>query len=146
MSISFLQSSLRTCLACLFAIAAGSSLSAQVTTRSPSGKGSIAGQVTDSGGGVLQGAQISVDPGGGSAVSNAQGRFLISGLNSGDYTVTVKYVGFADLTKKVTVSAGETVNADALLSVASQNLQVLVTAVKPRKSIGNARRTTLFRC
>ncbi|HLH00313.1 MAG TPA: TonB-dependent receptor [Bryobacteraceae bacterium] len=91
-------------------------------------KGSIAGQVTDIGGGILQGAQVTVAPGGASAISNAQGRFLITGLRPGEYTVLVKYVGFADITKAVTVRAGETVNADALLNVASQNLQVLVTA------------------
>lgn len=91
-------------------------------------KGSIAGQVTDIGGGILQGARISLDPGGATAVSDAQGRFLITGLNAGDYTLLVKYVGFAELTKAVTVKAGETVNADVSLNVAAQNLQVLVTA------------------
>jgi TonB-dependent receptor len=91
-------------------------------------KGSIAGQVTDAGGGVLQGAQISVEPGGSTAVSNAQGRFFVTGLNPGSYTVLIKYLGFADFAKSLEVKAGETANADALLTVASQNLRVLVTA------------------
>src|SRR5579885_1529088 len=77
-------------------------------------KGSIAGQVTDAGGGVLQGAQISVEPGGSTAVSNAQGRFFITGLNPGSYTVLIKYLGFADFAKSLEVKAGETALADAL--------------------------------
>ncbi len=93
-----------------------------------SGKGAISGHVTDSAGAILQGATISVDPGGISAVSDAQGSFLIPGLSTGAYTVTISYVGFTTTTKSLTVAAGQVTNADVQLSVASQNLKVLVTA------------------
>lgn len=90
--------------------------------------GGITGKVTDSGGGVLQGAKVTVEPGPIEAVSDAQGQFLVSGLAPGAYTVTVSYVGFNTFTKNVIVSAAQVANASAQLAVASQSLEVLVTA------------------
>ena len=49
----------------------------------------------DTGNGILQGAQITVDPEGATAVADIQGQFLVVGLNPGRYTVTVTYAGFA---------------------------------------------------
>jgi len=96
-----------------------------------SGKGAISGHITDTGGGILQGATITVDPRGISAVSDAQGSFLVNGLADGSYTVTISYVGFTNSTKTVTVSGGQVANADAKLSVSAQSLEVLVTAERP---------------
>ncbi|PYT84605.1 MAG: hypothetical protein DMG40_01035 [Acidobacteria bacterium] len=94
-------------------------------------KGGITGKITDKGGGILQGARVTVEPGGISAVSDAQGDFLITGLAQGPYTVTVSYVGFTTFTKNVTVSAGQVANLNTQLAPASQNLEVLVTADRP---------------
>jgi len=95
-------------------------------------KGAITGKVIDTGGGILPGAKISVDPGGVEVVSDAQGEFLVTGLAPGTYNVTISYVGFATSTKSIAVAAGQIVSADVQLPVASENLQVLVTA--PRAS------------
>lgn len=92
------------------------------------GKGTIAGTVTDTGGGVLQGAQITVNPGKVSVVSDGRGKFLVSGLEPGSYTVSVSYVGFAAVNQSVSVSAGEVASANLELGVASQSIEVLVTA------------------
>jgi TonB-dependent receptor len=94
-------------------------------------KGAIAGVVADSSGGVLKGAQISLEPVGTSLVSDVQGQFFINDLDPGSYTVTVTYVGFAPFTKMVDVVANQTANIDAKLEVQSVNLQVLVTAERP---------------
>jgi TonB-dependent receptor len=94
-------------------------------------KGTIAGTITDSSGGVLKGAQISLEPVGTSLVSDVQGQFFINDLDPGSYTVTVTYVGFAPFTKMVDVVANQTANVDAKLEVQSQSLQVLVTAERP---------------
>lgn len=94
-------------------------------------KGTIAGTVTDSSGGVLKGAQISLEPVGTSLVSDVQGQFFINDLNPGSYTVTITYVGFAPFTKSVDVVANQTANVEAKLEVQSVNLQVLVTAERP---------------
>ena len=91
-------------------------------------KGAITGHVTDSSGGALIGAQISVQPKGVTVVSDTQGQFFVNDLESGSYTVTITYVGFAPVTKTVVVTAGQSANADAKLEVQSQNLEVLVTA------------------
>jgi TonB-dependent receptor len=94
-------------------------------------KGAITGKVTDTGGGILQAAKVTVDPGGIEAVTDAQGQFLVTGLAPGAYTVTVTYVGFNTLTTSVTVSSAQVANANAKLTPASQNLEVLVTADRP---------------
>jgi len=93
-----------------------------------SGKGAIAGHVTDSSGGALVGAQVTVQPKGVSVVSDARGQFFINDLEPGSYTVTVTYVGFEAFTQTVNVTAGQAANIEAKLGVESQNLEVLVTA------------------
>jgi TonB-dependent receptor len=92
------------------------------------GKGIIAGNVSDTGGGILQGALVTIDPGGIKAASDIQGQFLVNGLAPGTYTVTVSYLGFTTVTKTVTVTAGQTASADVKLTVESQSSEVLVTA------------------
>src|SRR5216684_9055280 len=91
-------------------------------------KGSISGRVTDNSGGVLQGAQIELQPKNVSLASNGQGEFFINDLEPGNYTIAVTYVGFKASTTQVTVVAGQTANVEVKLEVESQNLQVLVTA------------------
>src|SRR5438270_1394468 len=94
-------------------------------------KGGITGKVTDTAGAILQGAKVTVDPGGIDVVTDVQGQFLVSGLAPGTYTVTVNYVGFNTFTTSVTVSAAQVASVIAKLAVASQNLEVLVTAERP---------------
>jgi TonB-dependent receptor len=103
----------------------------QAQTAGQGRKGNITGRITDSSGGVLQGAQISVEPKGVNAVSDAQGQFFVNDLEPGSYTITVTYVGFAKFTQTVNVTAGQTVSVEAKLGVESQNLEVLVTAERP---------------
>src|SRR5207248_8546694 len=78
-----------------------------------SGKGAIAGHVTDSSGGALVGAQVTVQPTGVSVVSDARGQFFINDLEPGSYTVTVTYVGFEAFTQTVNVTAGQAANIEA---------------------------------
>src|SRR5437879_1913616 len=91
-------------------------------------KGAITGRVTDSSGGALIGAQISVQPKGVSAVSDAQGQFFVNDLDPGSYTVTVSYLGFKTFTQTVKVGAGQAASVEAKLEVEAQSLEVLVTA------------------
>lgn len=91
-------------------------------------KGAIAGKVTDTGGGVLQGATVTVDPGGINAVTDTQGQFLVNNLAPGDHTITITYLGFGKFTQTVAVKPGQTASLEAKLSVQSENLEVLVTA------------------
>src|SRR5262245_8729075 len=93
-----------------------------------SDRGAIAGKVTDSSGGVLQGAEISVEPAGAHAVSDAQGQFFVNNLPAGHYTVTVTYVGFASFVKELDVSAGRPVAVEAKMQLSSVSTEVIVTA------------------
>jgi TonB-dependent receptor len=102
------------------------------TTFAQGRKGIISGQVADSSGAVLKGAQISVEPGGVTAVSDSNGTFVVNGLDPGSYTVTVTYVGFATATKSLDVAAGQSAGFNVQLSPETQSLSVLVTA--PRAS------------
>ena len=92
------------------------------------GRGGMSGRVVDSGGAVLQGARVEVQPGGASAVTNAQGEFSISDLAPGDYTVTVHYVGFKTSSAKASVVAGQLVRLDSKLEVATKNEEIVVYA------------------
>src|SRR5437762_5019835 len=56
---------------------------AQAQTAGQGRKGTIAGRVMDSSGGVLQGAQITVEPKGVNVVSDAQGQFFVNDLEPG---------------------------------------------------------------
>jgi len=113
---------------CNFLFVLACSLWVIPATQAQSGKGTIAGRVTDSSGGSLIGAQATVEPKGVSIVSDARGQFFINDLDPGSYTVTVTYVGFEPFTQTVNVTAGQAASVDAKLDVESQNLKVLVTA------------------
>ena len=93
--------------------------------------GGITGKVTDSAGGTLKGAEVTVDPGAIEAVTDAQGQFIVTGLAPGAYTVKIHYVGFNTVNNSVNVSAGQVANSNAQLAVASVSEEVLVTAERP---------------
>jgi TonB-dependent receptor len=94
-------------------------------------KGTVTGHVTDSTGGVLKGAQITLAPQGITTSTDAQGEYFINNLDQGTYTLTVTYVGFETFTKSVEVAAGQSLTTDASLSVESQSLGILVQAERP---------------
>jgi TonB-dependent receptor len=88
--------------------------------------GGITGTVKDATGAVLPGARVDVQQGP-SAVSDAQGQFLISRLASGNYKVTVSYVGFSPFETSVTVTAPQIAQVDAVLNVESASQVVTVS-------------------
>src|SRR5262249_211801 len=104
-------------------------------------KGSITGRVTDSQGGVLPGASVTISPGGDRTATNNEGDFVIAGVAPGEYTVTVNFVGFAEFTKTVTVAAGQAIHVDSSLDVAAQSEQILVAAERPRGEADQINRT-----
>lgn len=113
---------------CTFLFVLACSISLIPLADAQSGKGSIGGSVTDSSGGSLIGAQVSIESKGLSTVSDAKGQFFINDLEPGSYEVTITYVGFKTFTQTVNVTAGKAASVDVKLGVESQNLQVLVTA------------------
>jgi TonB-dependent receptor len=96
-----------------------------------SSKGEIDGRVTDSSGAVLQGAMVSVMPGGIRTVTDANGGYAVMGVAPGDYTLTVGFVGFKTYSAPVHVQASQAVEVDPKLEVATQSEEILVTAGRP---------------
>jgi TonB-dependent receptor len=90
-------------------------------------RGTITGKVSDPRQAVLAGARIEVQPGGKSAVSDANGAFSINGLKPGLYTVTVSDPGFTLYSAEVMVSADKPSTLDAILQIGTQNESVTVT-------------------
>ena len=97
-----------------------------------SGKGIISGAVKDSGGAVLQGAKIVLQPQIRPISTDGQGEFTVTEVTPGEYSVTISYVGFEPYMGSVIVVAGQTARIDAVLKVGSSNDEVVVTADRPR--------------
>jgi TonB-dependent receptor len=97
-----------------------------------SDKGVISGVVKDTGGGVLQGAKVTLQPQIRPITSNGQGEFTVTEVVPGEYSVVISYVGFNPYMGSVIVTAGQTAHIDAVLNVANANDQVIVTADRPR--------------
>jgi TonB-dependent receptor len=96
--------------------------------RAQSGKGVITGTVKDSGNSALQGALVEVLPLGRKVVTDDHGQFRITDVPAGEYTLSVSYVGLAVSNAPMVVEAGKEINANAVLQVASQVDQVVVSA------------------
>ncbi len=94
-------------------------------------KGIVTGRITDSAGGVLQGARVQLQPGSVTVISNNQGEFKMVDVPSGPYRIYVSFIGFSPLTKEFTVSPGENARLELELEVGTQNERVLVTADRP---------------
>src|SRR5882762_4508564 len=92
------------------------------------GKGIVKGRIVDTTGGVLQGAKILLEPGDIERVTDAQGEFTITGIDSGTYTVSVSFVGLENYSGSVEVKAGAVVRADVELKVGGQSQEVIVSA------------------
>ncbi len=112
---------------CLLALALGLTLRAQ-----EAGAGSIHGTVVDPGGKAVPGAAVAVANSTavvGTAVSGTDGKFTVSGLAAGTYTVATSATGFGrDIRQNVVLTAGQAVNVAVSLAVASVSEEVTVEA------------------
>jgi outer membrane receptor protein involved in Fe transport len=104
-------------------------------------RGSIHGRVADSSNAVLQGASVTVTPGGMRTATNTEGEYAIVGLSPGEYTVTVSFVGLKEFVKTVTVAAGQATRVNSTLDVAGQSEMILVTAARSRGEADQINRT-----
>ncbi len=109
---------------------------ALVVCRHPAGKpeaevqdsGAIAGTVTDKATGApLAGATVTVGGTGWNATTGTDGRYRISGVEVGAYTIRARYIGYAALSSPITVDAGREVSADFGLVKSVQKLDDVVT-------------------
>jgi TonB-dependent receptor len=99
-----------------------------LTARAQNQAGSISGTLMDSAGAALRGAQVSIPAKGIIVSTDQEGRFFFNGLQPGEYTISVSYIGFQNLTKTVTVNPGTSTSVSLELQVQSEKQSVLVTA------------------
>lgn len=89
----------------------------------------------------LAGVQVSIDGTSLGALTDADGRYRISGAPTGDVTVRARMIGYQSGTQTAQVTAGQEVTVDFELAVAAVNLdELVVTATGELRSreIGNA--------
>jgi TonB-dependent receptor len=98
-------------------------LAVEITTATT---GTINGTVKDTTGAALQGAQIVLTPSDATVASDSQGLFSIRDIVPGSYTATISYVGFSDFTSTVSITSGQTVELNAVLSVSKTAQSVTV--------------------
>jgi len=86
----------------------------------PAPRGALAGTVTVSGGGVLEGVSVSV-PGTATVTSEPDGRYAVSSVTTGNHTVTYSKTGYTNQQVEVTISSDTTTTRDvALVPIAPQ--------------------------
>jgi len=102
-------------------------------------EGVVTGQVVAATTGEpLNGVQVTVEGTTLGGLSNVNGRFLVTRVPVGSYTLTALNVGFASVSQEITVTAGGTVLADFRMEVSAIDLdEIVVTgtagAVERRK-------------
>ncbi|MDP2529828.1 MAG: TonB-dependent receptor [Candidatus Palauibacterales bacterium] len=115
-----LQSVFGTVLVALLLIAAG--------PRPGLAQGTVQGRVTDQDGKPLSGAQVTVKGTQLGALTNDAGRYSISGVPAGTYTVQAELIGHGTKTARVRVGEGLTATQDFVLStqaVRAQEIRVI---------------------
>lgn len=126
-------------------------LSLVVASQDIQTKGSIRGTITDPNGAVLPGATVTVTgpTGEQTATTDSAGRFEVSNLTPGAYTVKVTQSGFKTLSANATVYLGRTTTLDQALEVGATTTTVEVTATntidQQSTAIGSNLNDELFR-
>jgi hypothetical protein len=95
-------------------------------------QGTIAGTVRDQRAGLpLAGAAVSVIGSAHNVVTDANGRFLLLNVPSGEQRLAVEYLGYGETTRRVTVLDGGTVSVVFALEVqAVRGDEILVTGTR----------------
>ena len=97
--------------------------------------GTINGNVTDASHSALQGARVELLPAGWTTVSDEQGKFILSGVPPGKYTLTVSYLGFAPFSAPATITPGQETQVEAVLQIGSVSQEVVVRGERERGEI-----------
>jgi TonB-dependent receptor len=100
-------------------------LTAQTTT------GIVVGQVTDSTGGALPGAQVSVGGTPLAAVTDVAGGYRLARVPAGPQTLTVSYFGFQPQTVEVEIVAGESLRQDVRVDLVPVEGETLTVTSEP---------------
>ncbi|NJD20495.1 MAG: SusC/RagA family TonB-linked outer membrane protein, partial [Gemmatimonadetes bacterium] len=122
------------CGALALALSGGPTSAQQQTT--------VVGRVTDAESGqAVAEVQIVVVGTNKQAFTNAEGRYVIRGVVAGNLTLRATRLGYGDMTREVSVAAGQSVNADFSMSptpVALTGMVITATGEQRRVEVGNA--------
>jgi Carboxypeptidase regulatory-like domain len=117
-------------------------VSAQVTTAD------IVGRVTDSSGGVLPGATVTIENVGTRDIrvvpTNSSGDYLVTLLPIGTYAVKIELQGFGTQSARVTVAAGDRARVDVKLQVGTVSETITVAGESPLIQTDTATVSTLI--
>ena len=109
-----------------------------VSPVSAQGTGSVTGTVTDDTGGVLPGTSVDIRPDGAESVietvTDGVGAYLFEDLPAGPAELTVRLINFSTVRRVVTVTAGGTVTANAVLQVAT-SADIVITAPRTFRNL-----------
>ncbi|HEX6940027.1 MAG TPA: SusC/RagA family TonB-linked outer membrane protein [Longimicrobiales bacterium] len=113
-----------------------------VTAEAYAQQGSVTGRVTDAvTGEALVGAQVVIVGTNRGAITTAEGRFVIPGLEPGVVQVRAIMLGYESLTRDVQVAAGEAATVDFALTttaIALDQVVVTVTGQQRARELANA--------
>jgi TonB-linked SusC/RagA family outer membrane protein len=103
----------------------------------------VTGRITDKvNGAPIGGASLAIEGTRFGATSNDSGVYRISGVPAGSYTLGVRRIGYARLSRAITVGADQTVSVDFTLEPTASTLdQIIVTGVPgatSKRTLGNA--------
>ncbi len=117
-------------LVCLWTCGLAAPAAAQV------GAGALTGQVSDQAGAAVPGATVTITAIGTNlsrtASTDAEGRYVVSGLAPGSYLLRLELGGFRPLTRDgIRLTTGETIRLDLRLEVGQQTEAVTVTGDAP---------------
>ena len=82
-------------------------------------------------------AGVNVSYGGKAALSLPDGRFILTGVTPGTDTLKVRMLGYAPITRVVTVSSGQTTNVDFTMAAQAVSLSEIVVTGYGQQSAGN---------
>ncbi|MDY7395685.1 TonB-dependent receptor [Aureibaculum sp. 2210JD6-5] len=85
-------------------------------------KGNLKGTVTDENGVSIPGASVILEEQNKGAVTDFDGKFTIVDLPVGTHNLLIKYLGFADLLKEVTITSSNTTTVT--ITITSQNTEL----------------------
>ena len=105
------------------------------SSANPDERGTVGGRVAGPDRVGLQGARVEVQPLGLMAVTDEQGQYSIPDVPTGNYTLSVSYIGFAPFSAPVSVNPGGVVHMDVELKIEEVNQQVVVRGERERGEI-----------
>ncbi|WBL22661.1 TonB-dependent receptor [Zunongwangia sp. HRR-M8] len=87
--------------------------------------GAIRGTIADETGIYVPGAEVMIPEINKGTTTNFDGNFTMVEIPEGTYTLVIKYMGYEDLNKEVTVTANQTVDVDLVLNSSTTTLEAV---------------------